>query len=129
VHAVSYFACSVNVTACTVHMVSMIPHASCMRCHWYHMHHACGVNDTACTCCGSNSERVWMFWLYLNPDLNSKKKFGFRYGFGSRHCCRMKMFVKNQRSNTLCSKEILFSWITFLGAFCHKGKFIFFISA
>jgi hypothetical protein len=52
--------------------VSMTPHASCIRCYWHrmhmiftfrscsyiffgmrcqlhHMHHACGVNDTACT--------------------------------------------------------------------------------
>jgi hypothetical protein len=27
VHAVSYFACGVNDTACTVHTVSLIPHA------------------------------------------------------------------------------------------------------
>jgi hypothetical protein len=27
VHAVSYFACGVNYTACTVHAVSLIPHA------------------------------------------------------------------------------------------------------
>jgi hypothetical protein len=33
VHAVSNFACGVNDTACTMHAVSMTPHASCMRCH------------------------------------------------------------------------------------------------
>jgi hypothetical protein len=26
----------------------MIPHAPCMQCQWYRMHHACGVNDTTC---------------------------------------------------------------------------------
>jgi hypothetical protein len=47
-------------------------------------------------CCGSESEIIRMFWLDPNP--NPKKKFGFGYGF--RHCCRMKIFVKNQKSNT-----------------------------
>jgi hypothetical protein len=47
-------------------------------------------------CCGSESEIIRMFWLDPNPD----KKFGFGYGFGFRHCCRMKIFVKNQTSNT-----------------------------
>jgi hypothetical protein len=52
-------ACGVNDTACTVHAVSLIPHAwcmhchwhrmhVCMQCHWYRMHDACGVIDTAC---------------------------------------------------------------------------------
>jgi hypothetical protein len=36
VHVVSYFACGVNDTACTVHAVSVI-------------HRACCVNDTTCT--------------------------------------------------------------------------------
>jgi hypothetical protein len=45
-----------------------------------------------CQCCGSESEIIRMFWLDPNP----KKKFGFGYGFGFRHCCRMKIFVKNQ---------------------------------
>jgi hypothetical protein len=26
----------------------LIPHAWCMRCHWYRMHGACIVIDTAC---------------------------------------------------------------------------------
>jgi hypothetical protein len=70
-YAVSYFACGVIETACTltVHAVSLTPHAFyiffavfiwfslfevvrkfllCMRCQWYSMHHACGVNDTTC---------------------------------------------------------------------------------
>jgi hypothetical protein len=47
-------------------------------------------------CCGSESEIIRMFWQ--NPNL--KKKFGFGYGFGFRHCCSMKIFVKNQKSNT-----------------------------
>jgi hypothetical protein len=53
VHGVSYF-------ACTMHAVSMRPHAPCMRyqwyrlhtcmqCQWYCMNRACGINDTACT--------------------------------------------------------------------------------
>jgi hypothetical protein len=49
VHAVSYFACGVNETACTVHAVSMRPHVSCMRCQGHRMHRACGINETACT--------------------------------------------------------------------------------
>jgi hypothetical protein len=49
-------------------------------------------------CCGSESEIIRMFWLDPNP--NPKKKFGFGYGFGFRHCCRMKIFVKNQKANT-----------------------------
>jgi hypothetical protein len=32
-----------------MHAVSLTPHARYMRCHWYHMHGACGVIDTACT--------------------------------------------------------------------------------
>jgi hypothetical protein len=32
-----------------MHAVSLTPHARCMRCHWYRMHGACGVIDTACT--------------------------------------------------------------------------------
>jgi hypothetical protein len=47
-------------------------------------------------CCGSESEIIRMFWLDPNPN----KKFGFRYGFGFRHCCRMNIFVKNLKSNT-----------------------------
>jgi hypothetical protein len=31
-------------------------------------------------------------------DPNPKKMFGFGYGF--RHCCRMKIVVKNKNSNT-----------------------------
>jgi hypothetical protein len=42
--------------------------------------------------------RIRMFWLDPNP--NPKKKFGFGYGLGFPHCCRMKIFVKNQKSNT-----------------------------
>jgi hypothetical protein len=78
VHAVAYFACSVNDTACTVHSVlmtlrvffivlhsiavlnmifenftvhamSMTPHALCIWCQWHRMHCASGVNDTAWT--------------------------------------------------------------------------------
>jgi hypothetical protein len=45
-------------------------------------------------CCGSEFEIIRMFWL--DPNLNPKKKLGF----GFRHCCRMKIFVKNQKSNT-----------------------------
>jgi hypothetical protein len=43
-----------------------------------------------CQCCGS--EIIRMFWL----DPNLKKKFGLGYRFGFRHCCRMKICVKNQ---------------------------------
>jgi hypothetical protein len=59
VHVVSYFACGVNDTACTVHGVSLTPHAfltffACHRCFAYDFHFSklfekCGVNDTACT--------------------------------------------------------------------------------
>jgi hypothetical protein len=28
--------------------LSMTPHAPCMRYQWHRIHHACGVNDTAC---------------------------------------------------------------------------------
>jgi hypothetical protein len=38
VHAVSYFACGFNDTACTVHAI--VNDTACIR--------ACGVNDTAC---------------------------------------------------------------------------------
>jgi hypothetical protein len=55
--------------------------------------------------CGSESEIIQMFWL--DPNSNPKKKFGFGYGFGFRHCCRMKIFMKNQKSNTL-EKNIMF---------------------
>jgi hypothetical protein len=48
-HAVSYFACDVNDTACTMHGVPMTPHAPCMWCQWQCMHHACSIKDTACT--------------------------------------------------------------------------------
>jgi hypothetical protein len=36
------------VTTLTVHAVSMIPHASCLRYQRHRMHRACGINDTAC---------------------------------------------------------------------------------
>jgi hypothetical protein len=54
-------------------------------------------SDKYCTgqCCGSESERIHIFWLDPNP----KKKFGF--GFGSRHCCKIKSFEKNRRSNDI----------------------------
>jgi hypothetical protein len=49
---------------------------------------------TLLQCCGSESESeiIRIFWLDPNP--NPKKKFEFG------HCCRMKIFVKNQKSNT-----------------------------
>jgi hypothetical protein len=52
-------------------------------------------------CCGSESERIRKFWLNPNP----KKKFGF----GSRHCCRVKICVKNRRSDTWKRKNLCFS--------------------
>jgi hypothetical protein len=52
-------------------------------------------------CCGSESEIIRMFWLDPNP----KKKFG--YGF--RHYCRLKIFVKKQKSNTYKRKILCFS--------------------
>jgi hypothetical protein len=46
-------ACGVIDISCTMHVVSLIPHAWCIRCHWYRMHGACGIIDTACTfACG-----------------------------------------------------------------------------
>jgi hypothetical protein len=42
-------------------------------------------------CCGSESERIRMFW----QDPNSKKKFGF----GSRYCYKIKIIRKNQSLN------------------------------
>jgi hypothetical protein len=48
-----------------------------------------------------------MFWLDPNP--NPKKKFGF----GSRHCCRMEIYEKNRRSNTWKRKILCFSIETF----------------
>jgi hypothetical protein len=57
---------------------------------------------------GPESERIRKFWLDPNP----KKKF--RNGFGSRHCCGMKNFVKNSRSNTWKRKNLRF----FIGKFC-----------
>jgi hypothetical protein len=43
----------------------------------------------------------------------SEKKFGYGFGYGSRfrsrHCCRMKLFVRNRRSNTWKSKILCFS--------------------
>jgi hypothetical protein len=32
--------------------------------------------------------------------IRSEKKVGFGFGFGSRHCCKIKNFVKNRKSNT-----------------------------
>jgi hypothetical protein len=43
--------------------------------------------------------RIRIFWLDLNPP----KKFGF--GFGFRHCCKIKKIVKNRRSNTWKRKK------------------------
>jgi hypothetical protein len=63
----------------------------------------CTGNKAASQCCGSESEIIRMFWLDPNP----KNKFG--YGFGFRHCCRMKIFVKNQKSNTWKRKILCFS--------------------
>jgi hypothetical protein len=61
VHAVSYFACGVNDKACTMHAVSMTPHAFLIFLHTIAVLHmiftfcvvrkfccACGINDTAC---------------------------------------------------------------------------------
>jgi hypothetical protein len=51
VHAVSYFACGVNDIACTVHAVSMTPHAhmhevSLNRMHFsFFAYHRCFAND------------------------------------------------------------------------------------
>jgi hypothetical protein len=85
VHAVSYFACSVNDTACTVHEVSLIPHAvsmtpqaSYMRCHWYRMKGACGVIEIACTRpCGVIDIACIFFAYHLSfaYDFNFSKLF------------------------------------------------------
>jgi hypothetical protein len=89
VHAVSYFACSVNDTACififfayhrcfaydfhffcacgvnetasTMHVVSITLHAPCMRCQWYRMHRASGINDTACILKNLISSRIRIY--------------------------------------------------------------------
>jgi hypothetical protein len=45
-----------------------------------------------------------VLWIRIRNNANvlagseSDKKFG--YGIGFRHCCRMKICVKNQKSNT-----------------------------
>jgi hypothetical protein len=63
-------------------------------------------------CCGSESESeiIRIFWLDPNPNPNPKNKFGFGYGFGFgfRHCCRMKIFVKNQKIKHLKEKNLMF---------------------
>jgi hypothetical protein len=55
-------------TACTVHAVSLIPHAPYMRCHWYRIHRACGVNDTACILKNRISSRIRIYiWKGFSP--------------------------------------------------------------
>jgi hypothetical protein len=62
-----------------------------------------------------------VLWIRIrnNPNVlaesESEKKFGFGYGFGFRNCCRMNIFVKNQKSNTWKRKILCFSiYIFFL---------------
>jgi hypothetical protein len=60
-----------------------------------------------------NPKRIRKFWLDPNPkkcsDSDPKKMFGY----GSRHCCRMKNLVKNRRSNTWKRKKLFFYWKNF----------------
>jgi hypothetical protein len=55
--------------------------------------------DSVMQCCGSESENPNVL-AGSESESVSEKQFGFGYGFGFRHCCRMKIFVKNQKSNT-----------------------------
>jgi hypothetical protein len=56
----------------------------------------------------AKNARIAVLWIRIrnNPNVlagsesECEKKFGFGYGLGFRHCCRMKFFVKNQKSNT-----------------------------
>jgi hypothetical protein len=56
-----------------------------------------------------------VLWIRIrkNPKVfagsESEKKVRIRIRIGSRHCCRMKLFVKNRRSNTRKRKILCFS--------------------
>jgi hypothetical protein len=63
----------------------------------------------------SLSEPVLWIRIRNNPNVlagsESEKKFGFGYGLGIGfgHCCRMKILVKNQKTNTWKRKILCFS--------------------
>jgi hypothetical protein len=61
-----------------------------------------------------NKNFMWYNIPYCSVvDPNPKKKFGFGYEFGSRHCCRMKICVKNRRSTLERENLMFFYWKNF----------------
>jgi hypothetical protein len=60
-----------------------------------------------------SDQPVSVLWIRIrkNPWVlaGSESENTFGYGFGSRHCCRMKIFVNNRRSNTWKRKILCFS--------------------
>jgi hypothetical protein len=55
-------------------------------------------------------ERIRIFWLDPNP----KKKFGFRFEFWSRHCCKIQIFCEKSHIKHLKEKNVkFFRWKTF----------------
>jgi hypothetical protein len=57
------------------------PHARCMRCQWYRMHRACGVNDTACIvqcACGINDTACIVHAMSMTPHAFLKIRISSR---------------------------------------------------